>query len=62
MDTQLSICVTTHVFLLLVSRVDTYMTIIMSFIAIVVFHISIVNVVCTFVPSYTLSLLPTVLP
>jgi len=54
--------VTTYVFLLHVSMVDTYMIIMMSFVATVVVHISMVNVVCTFIPSYTLSIRPTLLP
>jgi len=57
MDTQLSISVTALVFLLHVSKVDTYMIITMNFIATVMVHIAIVNVVRTFVPSYTLLLL-----
>ena len=62
MDTQLSILVTTHVFLLYVSMIDTYVISIMSFTVTVVVHISIVNVVHTFVPCYKLSLLPILLP
>ena len=60
-DTQLSIFMTTHIFLLHVSMVDIYMIILMSFVAIVVVHISMINVVCTFVHSYALSLLSPVL-
>ena len=62
MNIQLSISVITHAFLLRVSMVDTSMIIIMSFIAIVVVLIFIVNRVRSFVPSYTLLLLPTGLP
>ena len=45
-----------------VSMVGTYKIIIMSFIATNVVYISIVKVICAFISSYTLSLLPTVLP
>jgi len=58
----LSIIVTTYVFLLHVNTVNIYMIIIMSFIITIVVHISIVNVVRTFVHSHPLSLLPIVLP
>jgi len=60
-DTQLSI-LTTHAFLLYVSMLDTSMIIIMSFIATVVVHVSIANVIHTFAHIYTLLLLPIVIP
>ena len=53
-DTQLSIAMTTHALLMHVSMVDTYIIIIMGFIATVVVHISIINVVRTLVNSYML--------
>jgi len=53
---------TKHVFLLYVNMVETYMIIIMSFVTIVVVHIYMVSVVCTFISSYLLSLLPTIFP
>ena len=52
----------THVFILHVSMIDSYMIIIISLIATVVVHISIVKVVRTFAHSHLLSLLPIILP
>ena len=51
-----------HIFLLHVNMVHNYMIIILSCIATIVVHISIASVALTFVSSYTLSLLPVVLP
>jgi len=59
-STQFSIVVTTHIFLLHVCMVDTYMIIIMSFTSTVAVHIFIIDVVRTFVHSYMSLLLVTV--